>query len=286
MRTLFASRRLFGSVSLPVLPWLALPLLTLAGAGCNAVPYSQYRQAQIQSLQMRQQNRALASQLGQTQQMATQLQAEKMQLEMASNQLSGSLQIANERLGNFTNERGQLHEKYRGLLTGLPGPGSQLPSSVIEQFRALAAKYPEFEFDPVAGVAKFNGSLLFSTGSDALRPEAHRLLQDFSQIMNDAVARNFNVLVVGHTDDVRIAKEVTRAKHPTNWDLSAHRATAVVRQLASFGISEPRMGIAGYSMYQPTAANTDERARQQNRRVEIFVIAPDNAVAAAGTFPQ
>src|SRR5690606_13117755 len=99
---------------------------------------------------------------------------------------------------------------------------------------ALAAKYPEFEFDPVAGVAKFNGSLLFATGSDALRPEAHRLLQDFSQIMNDAVARNFNVLVVGHTDDVRIAKEATRAKHPTNWDLSAHRATAVVRQLASF----------------------------------------------------
>ena len=290
MRTLAVTRRSFGrtlthrllgSVTLLTLPWLAM-----ANSGCNAVPYSQYRQAQARSLQMHQQNRALASQLGQSQQMLAQLQSEKAQLEMASNQLSGSLQIANERLSNLSSERGQLHEKYRGLLSGLPGPGTQLPTSTIEQFRALAAKYPDFEFDPVAGVAKFSGNLLFATGSDALRPEASRLLQEFSQIINDPVAKSFNVLVVGHTDDVRIAKDSTRAKHPSNWDLSAHRATAVVRQLSTYGVSEPRMGVAGYSMFQPTAANSNESARQQNRRVEIFVIAPDNAIASANRFPQ
>jgi chemotaxis protein MotB len=39
------------------------------------------------------------------------------------------------------------------------------------------------------------------------------------------------------------------------------------------------MGAAGYSMYQPVVANKDEKSRQQNRRVEIFVLAPDAVVA-------
>lgn len=272
-------RTLFSHIAAPsrlVVVGLALGLL----AGCGAVPYPQYRAAQMQTMQMHRQNRMLASQLGESQRITAQLQAEKQQLEMANGQLSGSLQVANQRLTNFNSERGILHEKYKGLLTGLPAPGAQLPSSAIERFRALAEKYPEFEFDPINGVSKFSGNLLFATGSDALRPESHRLLHEFSTIMNDSVARPFRILVVGHTDDVPIRKDATRARHPTNWDLSAHRATAVVKQLATSGMDEGRMGIAGYSMFQPTAANADERSRQQNRRVEIYVLAPDAAIAS------
>ena len=40
-----------------------------------------------------------------------------------------------------------------------------------------------------------------------------------------------------------------------------------------------RMGVAGYSMFQPLVANKDDESRQRNRRVEIFVLAPDAAVA-------
>ena len=39
------------------------------------------------------------------------------------------------------------------------------------------------------------------------------------------------------------------------------------------------MGAAGYSMYQPVVPNKDAPSRQKNRRVEIFVLAPDAAVA-------
>jgi chemotaxis protein MotB len=39
------------------------------------------------------------------------------------------------------------------------------------------------------------------------------------------------------------------------------------------------MGVAGYSMHQPARPNTSDSARQENRRVEIFVLAPDAAVA-------
>ncbi len=47
----------------------------------------------------------------------------------------------------------------------------------------------------------------------------------------------------------------------------------MVRQLGKIGLDEPRMGIAGYSKFQPVAANIDDSARQQNRRVEIYILA-------------
>ena len=39
------------------------------------------------------------------------------------------------------------------------------------------------------------------------------------------------------------------------------------------------MGAAGYSMFQPVVPNSNDSARQKNRRVEIFVLAPDAVVA-------
>jgi chemotaxis protein MotB len=262
---------------------LAAPVL-IAGSlvGCRGgAPGGQLRQAQMQALQMQRQNRDLMAQLGQSQQMAAQLAMEKQQLELAASQLNGGIGIANQRLQNLADERGQLHEKYRTLLAGYPTGGPVLPGSAIERLRDLASRYPDFEFDAVAGVCKFNNDLLFSSGSDALRPESQRLLQEFTQIMNDASSRQFKILVVGHTDDRRIAKETTKQRHPTNWDLSAHRATAVVKQLSANGLSEDRLGVAGYSLYQPKDSNIAEAGRQLNRRVEIFVLAPDASLASA-----
>ncbi|MFV0445486.1 MAG: OmpA family protein [Planctomycetaceae bacterium] len=268
------------------LAWSAALLGAVTVSGCRAVPYSQMRQAQMQAMQMRQQNRQLAGQLQQSQQMASQLQMENQQLQVAASQAGSGLDIANQRLLNLTNERGQLHEKYKALMAGFPSGGPMLPGSAIERLRALTQRYPDFEFDPVSGLCKFNNDLLFASGSDALRPESQMLLREFTQIMNDTNARDLKVLVVGHTDSQRIAKETTKVRHPTNWDLSAHRATAVVKQLAANGLHEERLGIAGYSLYQPKRANSSEEGRQQNRRVEIYVLAQDAALASADRFPN
>ena len=95
----------------------------------------------------------------------------------------------------------------------------------------------------------------------------------------DATLANVEFTVVGHTDDKPISKPATRSKHPTNWHLSTNRANSVVTTLAGAGLKEGRMGAAGYSMFQPAVPNTDDKARQINRRVEIFVLAPDASVA-------
>lgn len=242
----------------------------LLASGCNVVPDWQLRQAQLRTMQMYRQNQSLGAQLSQSQQMAGQFAAEKSQLEQ-------QLAIASQRVDNLNAERAALHDRYKHLLTGAQNP---LPAPTNERFRALAEKYPEFEFDPETGVSKFDNDLLFALGSDEIRSEAQALLAEFAGIMNSDEARPFKVLVVGHTDDVPIKRTTTMSKHPTNWELSVHRATAVVHALANKGIAENRMGATGYSMYQPVAPNSNDSNRQKNRRVEIYILAADAPVAS------
>ena len=233
---------------------------------------TQLRQSQLQSLKLYRQNQELAGQA----EMAGQLAMENTQLEQQLASAQQNLDLTNQRLANLNSERAQLSEKYSNLLTGLKNP---LSGGTNRRFEELSKKYPEFEFDPVTGVSRFNGDLLFASGSDVLRTDSSGLLKEFAAIMNDPEAKQFHILVVGHTDDQDVVKPGTRAKHETNWELSAHRATAVVHSLAKICLNEPRMGVAGYSEFQPVTANADDASRQVNRRVEIYILAPDATVA-------
>lgn len=244
-----------------------LTILALLGgmlftSGCCCVPHWQMRQAQLCTMQLHRQNQMLAGQAGQ-------MAAEKAGLEQ-------QLAIANQRLDNLNSERAALHDRYKHLLTSSQNP---LPAPATARFRDLAERYPEFEFDPETGVSKFNTDLLFALGSDEVRPEAQQLLKEFASIMNSADASQFNILVVGHTDDLPIKRTGTAQRHPSNWELSVHRGTAVIHALSKHGLAEGRMGVSGYSMYQPVAPNSDDSSRQKNRRVEIYVLAPDARVA-------
>ena len=221
------------------------------------------RQSQLCTMQMHRHNQMLAGQAGQ-------MASERAALEQ-------QLAIANQRLDNLNSERAALHDRYKHLLTSSQNP---LPAPATARFRDLAERYPEFEFDPETGVSKFNADLLFALGSDEIRPEAQQLLKEFASIMNSPDARQFHILVAGHTDDLPIKRTGTAQRHATNWELSAHRGTAVIHALAKQGLAESRMGVSGYSMYQPVAPNTNDSNRQLNRRVEIFVLAPDARVAS------
>ncbi len=238
-----------------------LSLLSLMG--CHAGPDPYARQAQLQSRRLWQQNQALAMQ--------------KQNAERQAAQMAAELQSANNRLANLDSERAQLHERYASLLSQQQNP---LSSDMTRRFEELSRKYPEFDFDPATGVSKFHNDVLFASGSSELKPSAQNLLQEFSSLMNRDDARRFNILVVGHTDDQPIKKTATAAQHPTNWHLSTNRANSVVLALSRHGLKESRMGAAGYSMHQPVAPNADDATRQRNRRVEIFILAPEANIAA------
>jgi chemotaxis protein MotB len=240
-------------------------LFLFSQAACNVVPYSTYRQSQLHAMHLHQQNLAMSGENSALQQ----------QLADSNSQLG----IANQRLDNLKNGLSRLQQHNLGLIDRLKNSKNPLGRDTTRRLQDLSGKYKNFEFDPETGVSKFHSDILFDVGSDRVKPDGLQLLQEFASIMNQGDAGKLNILVVGHTDDQRIANTSTRRIHPTNWHLSTNRANSVVLLLSKQGIRPARLGAAGYSMYQPVVANKDGRSRHLNRRVEIYVLAPDAAVA-------
>ncbi|NNJ25514.1 OmpA family protein [Alienimonas chondri] len=207
--------------------------------------------------------------------------AQTQQSEHMAAKLQAGLDIANRRLENLSGERGELQGKYIGLLRDVGSGDSPLSGSATARFEELAARYPDFDFDPLTGISKFGPNVLFESGKAELNPNAVPLLREFAEIMSSPEAEGLNILIVGHTDDERIAGAATKQKHPTNWHLSTNRANEVATTLSAAGLSEHRMGVAGYSKYQPVVRNRDDMNRAMNRRVEIYVLAPEVKVAGA-----
>jgi chemotaxis protein MotB len=87
----------------------------------------------------------------------------------------------------------------------------------------------------------------------------------------------------GHTNSL----PVSTARYRDNWDLSAARATGVLRYLNSADIPVTRMSTTGYADTHPLLAGESAQAMVVNRRVEIVILAnvddaAGRAVAAIG----
>ena len=261
-------------------------LLGTTSLACNSVPPYALRQSQLRAAQLYQENQATLAQLGDAQQRAAleaakaaQLAQQNAGLETVLAQTTEQLDVANQRVANFQNTQQELEARMVQLINQQKNLPSPLSNETSKRFEELAKKYPNFEFDPATGVSKFHSDILFSSGSAQLKRSAEPLLKEFAAIMNEADAKRLNILIVGHTDDKPIGKPATRQQHPTNGHLSTNRGHSVRMALGLAGIHDGRIGVAGYGPHQPVIANRDEDARQLNRRVEIFVLAPDAVVA-------
>lgn len=108
--------------------------------------------------------------------------------------------------------------------------------------------------------------LLFKSGSYDITPRAETVLGKVAKVVNDH--KELDILVEGHTDMVPISTAAIK----DNWDLSALRATSVVRTLQSkFSVAPERMTAGGRSEFSPKDDNTTAEGRQQNRRTEIII---------------
>ena len=107
--------------------------------------------------------------------------------------------------------------------------------------------------------------IFFDLGSATIKPSGQEVLRHVGDAMAnypDKVIR-----VVGHTDNVPLKGRIT------NWELSAMRATHVVRFLQEQCSIDPHLLIAaGRSEYQPVASNDTPEGRQKNRRIEITLM--------------
>ena len=106
----------------------------------------------------------------------------------------------------------------------------------------------------------------FESGSAQMKSAS----QDaFDRIAGMLRQRDYRLRIEGHTDDAPIHT----AQFPSNWELSASRATEIVRLLiVRDGFGPNRLSAAGYAEYHPVATNTTAEGRGMNRRVDIVVL--------------
>ncbi|HEY3245201.1 MAG TPA: OmpA family protein [Phycisphaerae bacterium] len=249
--------------------------LTLAG-GC--VSLAEYDQVKLANRTLQAEKEQLATDLTDTRSVAESLRGRVNSLEgevSTKDQLAASLQQEVDRMHEaFRKAQGALENAAANPLPSGPVVlETKLPPALDSALKQFAEQYPSaVSYDPKRGTVKWKSDLLFALGSDVVREDAMEALKSFTDIIKSTAAAEFEVVVVGHTDDRPIKRETTAAAHPTNWHLSVHRSIAVCNVLQRDGYDSKRIGVMGYGEYRPVQANSSEEARAKNRRVEIYLI--------------
>jgi flagellar motor protein MotB len=243
--------------------WMTSGLLAatvLASAGC--VPEQKY-------------NDLLTAYKGQEQQLLTaqnELATARANEERLRTQIAATMADLEELQKRMASGNGDLDAwiaKYDELKKQLAQlEVSPLPRDLSDKLIALAKETDVFEFDERTGMLRFKNDFTFDPGSDQLKPGASAVLARLASILNSPSASEFEVKVVGHTDNTPVVR--TKAKFGNNMMLSVYRSASLRNALVKDGVTAGRFQIAGYGEYRPIVVNGSKGA-VENRRVELYL---------------
>ena len=140
--------------------------------------------------------------------------------------------------------------------------------------------------DPRGVAIEMDGDICFQSASTEIK----NTLQDILNIAATKMLSNQEdyrmVIIEGHTDADKIPEKLQKI-YPTNWELSAARASNVVNYLISKGVNSGRMQASGYADRWPAEAswydvrsgkitnetiqkyNLTNQQKRKNRRIKI-----------------
>jgi chemotaxis protein MotB len=173
---------------------------------------------------------------------------------------------------------------HKSLLTEHPdvfpprGAGASEVQDHVQRVLDHGMKNPEsagtvtgVRHDTVGVRIQLAANKLFAEGSAELDPSSAAALDELGQLLKDSDRR---LIIEGHTDD----QPIHSARYPSNWELSAARATKIVRYLvARHKIPASRLTAIAYADQKPLVANDSEENRARNRRIEIMIVTDDKA---------
>ncbi len=114
-------------------------------------------------------------------------------------------------------------------------------------------------------IINVRGDLFFNKGSAQFKREAMPIMDGIGNILRKNPV--FNLNIGGHTDNVPISTN----RYPSNWELSAIRATTVLRYFVRGGLSPERVTATGYGESTPLEPNDTKEQRVINRRIEFVL---------------
>lgn len=146
-------------------------------------------------------------------------------------------------------ERAALAERIRTAVSNADAAGGV---EVSETAQGVVVSLPE------AGA--------FPLGQADLSQAARRVIRELADVL---LTEDGEIRVEGHTDNAPIAT----SRFASNWELSAARATEVIRFLIAQGaIPAERLSAGGYGEFRPIAPNDTPEHRARNRRVDIIIL--------------
>jgi chemotaxis protein MotB len=151
-------------------------------------------------------------------------------------------------------ERSVVQQKEKKI-SDLEKTRVEIETSLKEQIAQKNIKIEEIE-----GKLKvtFVDKILFDSGSVQIKPKGREVILTLADSFKDKKGQIGAAL---------------QDRFPTNWELSAARATSVVRFLQEKGAIGPeRLTASGFSFYKPVDTNETDEGRKQNRRIEIILI--------------
>jgi chemotaxis protein MotB len=208
----------------------------------------------------------------------SELQTTSLQLEQAKRQLADAQAKGGIEADTLQQKIAALEEdlaKKKELIAAMQQRlGVALPVELSTKLEDFAKTNEQLvSFDANTGIVKFKADLLFEKGSDKVAPAAAEAVKALCGILNSQEGKKFDIIIAGHTDDIPILKPDTRAQHPSNWYLSAHRAISVLDVMLTNNMDPKRMSVRGFGEYRPVAPNAPgKKGNPQNRRVEIYIV--------------
>ncbi|SDI05460.1 flagellar motor protein MotD [Propionivibrio dicarboxylicus] len=149
-------------------------------------------------------------------------------------------------------------QKQREKMRGMAKDIMEVMAPLIEQGKVRV-------IETSRGVTiEINDSVLFSPGQSVLQPPLVKAMRAVADVI---ATTDFPVTIEGHTDNVPIKT----SQFPSNWELSAVRATTVLRLFSDAGVSAERLTAIGYADTRPVETNATIEGRARNRRVNILI---------------
>lgn len=105
--------------------------------------------------------------------------------------------------------------------------------------------------------------LLFKAGAGAMNENGLPVMSKIAKVLKQF---SYPIKVAGHTDNIPIRT----SRFPSNWELSATRASDVVRFLITQGVNPILLTAEGRAEFSPIVNNKTAKNRARNRRVEII----------------
>jgi chemotaxis protein MotB len=234
--------------------WLGWLLFVLLAAAVGAFVWYLYMPLRVQRAELQRQVADREQRVRREAQKLRDSEAQLTELKRTQESLSGQLV--------------QTQAEKERIETELKRLQGELSSKLEGEIQAGNVRIKRRGNDLVVDLAD---QILFESGEPAVHESGQKVLGQLAPTL--AQMKQYTIQVGGHTDSARVVSPTTQERFPTNWELSAARATHVVRFLQEKGkVPGERLIAMGFAQYRPAANNASAEGRQQNRRIELVLI--------------